>query len=764
MIIALALTGCSGDDGQDGRDGVDGIDGVDGVDGQDGQDGQDLTAALEPESCSVCHKGSGDHHQAVYDLAYGSESTFDVTINGVASVAGKAEGYDVTMTFTIMKDGLPYIDADGLPSLDQKRFYAIQYDKATRMFINSKSFSASSIMHLGEGVYTITATGAAYAPEMSDAAVYMYIAKGAVHVEQPAGSHVHLYDEVVNVGMGFGALAPDSVDNFVSYADSKGCEKCHGEPYMKHGYRGAIAEGLADFVACKVCHYDTRTGGHEDWQILADNPLRYAEIHAGSDITPEEEAQYAYTANVMNDTHMSHAMEFPYPQSMANCVVCHEGKLDMILADDMMTMTTCKSCHPMNGSADYGTADVAITNITPHPLPDDGICNTCHSQSGFAPAFNEIHNGYNKVIYADDAGTKYADVFTVSIDSASFADNILNVQISASKNADLSELTIDDMIPTLMIGLYGYDTKDFIVGCHERDADRNRLGEFVLDGESVNPRFEVVSSGGGSWSVNFNMSEWADYLTSGVVKRCEIGVMPDVTLVIGERDYRGGPEDDDITYAVNAPSRTFDLVANAFDDGFFQPIADVNKCNACHEALATTFHSGNRGGSIAICRMCHITKSGGSHLEMQSRSLDSYVHAIHSFQPFDIGDVNFDDPVEAVRYDLHVNHTYPYFTITACESCHYEGTYNVPDQSKSLGGLLSSSDEVAGRNIGDVPSYITGPGSRACGACHRADMINADEYGALVSFNQHTKDFGYLENADERDLLEVIEEIMAFFN
>lgn len=30
-----------------------------------------------------------------------------------------------------------------------------------------------------------------------------------------------------------------------------------------------------------------------------------------------------------------------------------------------------------------------------------------------------------------------------------------------------------------------------------------------------------------------------------------------------------------------------------------------------------------------------------SHLEMQSRSPDSYIHAIHSSQAFDVGDINF---------------------------------------------------------------------------------------------------------------------------
>jgi hypothetical protein len=157
---------------------------------------------------------------------------------------------------------------------------------------------------------------------------------------------------------------------------------------------------------------------------------------------------------------------------------------------------------------------------------------------------------------------------------------------------------------------------------------------------------------------------------------------------------------------------------------------------------------------------------------MQSRSIDSYVHAIHSFQDFDIGDVNFADPVEALHYDLHVEHVYPNFTIKNCESCHNEGMFEVPDQSKSLPGLLSGSDVVDtwDRNIGVVPAYITGPGSRACGSCHRADLIAEDEAGELVSLNQHTKQGGYLieEGADSDEtqslLMTVIDYIMALFN
>jgi hypothetical protein len=123
------------------------------------------------------------------------------------------------------------------------------------------------------------------------------------------------------------------------------------------------------------------------------------------------------------------------------------------------------------------------------------------------------------------------------------------------------------------------------------------------------------------------------------------------------------------------------------------------------------------------------------------------------------------DPVAAMHYEHHIEFPYPTHGPN-CESCHVEGMYNVPDQSKSMPGLLSASDSVEGRNIGDVPSYVTGPASRACGGCHRAEIINEDAAGELVAFNQHAKQGGYLVEAGEdasATLQGVIDEIMAIF-
>ena len=186
-------------------------------------------------------------------------------------------------------------------------------------------------------------------------------------------------------------------------------------------------------------------------------------------------------------------------------------------------------------------------------------------------------------------------------------------------------------------------------------------------------------------------------------------------------------------------------------------------CNSCHDALATTFHSGKRGGNIVICKMCHVPSSGGSHLEMQSRSIDSYVHAIHSFQDFDIGDIDFSDPVEAAEHSHKIKSEFPRFGILNCEACHNPGTYEVPDQSKSLPSVLSASDDVADRNIGTVPSYVVGPASRACGACHRAEMIKDDDAGRLAAFFAHTAANGYLVENDDGVWDTVVETVMAIF-
>ncbi len=730
------------------------------------------TADIQPESCATCHSGAGAKHQASYDQLY-QDGVIKVT-DLAYSFSSSPDTHNVT--FKMTKDGAPF-DGTGADSLG---IYFTPYTGTSFQFEPAAGRLSIKGKLTYDGAGGITSTIVEKSPSENGFRDYLDLNRvnGLIVVygrdevvgRLPARIRMTKYPFA-------GLLETGAGVDYVSAANNAGCEKCHTDPYLKHGYiYGQVYNDAAnDFYTCKACHLDDGEGGHFIWQLLVDDPqliIDMEEKHGGDweESGDAKLASYAYRTTLMNDVHMSHAMEFPYPQSMSNCVTCHEGKLDIALADANFTVETCKSCHAVTGSEKYETNELALKTLLTSPLHDSmdlnsTDCTSCHKAGGMAPAFSKIHTGYTKSIFTAD-GLKYSEAVTVTIDSASLAGNKLTFKFSAAESPDIAGLNVADIEPTVMVGLYGYDTKDYIIGPHERLFDDNGDGEISRADQRTleygvgkeHPRYKTVSAGGGKWEVVADLSEWADLIAGNTVRRVEIAVMPALKNA------------DDVEVALNAPSRTFDLGANAFDDDFYKPIVKVaDSCNNCHEALATTFHSPDRGGNIVACRLCHMTKSGGSHLEMQSRSIDSYVHAIHSFQPFDIGDIDFADPVEALHYEHHIGFPYPTHGVTNCESCHIPGTNEVPDQSKSLPGILSKSDTLQGkdRNIGAVPSYVTGPASRACGGCHRAVMINEDEASELISFNQHTKQGGYLFELVgdlQSTIRTVIDKAMAIFD
>jgi OmcA/MtrC family decaheme c-type cytochrome len=676
----------------------------------------------------------------------------------------------------------------------------MSFDAATQTFHNDTvpAFGKAAFNTNGlDGEYLVTGMATAKAPEASDAFVYIYIAQGPVG---PAMGHVQLYNDVVNVGLGFGALATPGY--YTNPATVASCENCHGAPYRKHGYRMAKVPGLDDFVACKACHYDNLVGSDHEFQFMGDDPVGYAL----TTMTTAMRAKYAYTANVMADTHMSHAFEFDYPQSMSNCSTCHTTAAQLAAVTANFQVAICKSCHPVTGPTQLDASGKnkyqqagrapALTTLMTNPLLTykhanevaklysdasgyPATCTGCHDGST-APSFAEIHTGYDASIYSPSqaAGTRYSDVLTASVDSAVLNAGTLTVTFSATQTL-ADPVTVESITPTLMVGLYGYDTKDFIVDSHGRDAQNNRNLEWVYG--ASHPRFKnfsrvVTGSGAGekvTWQVDVNLSAWAPSFATSVF-RAEIGVLPTVKDTTGT-----------VTFAVNAPSRTFDLVKNVFVDGYYPAIVDANKCNACHDALATTFHSGDRGGNVVICRFCHNTRSGAGYYEMQSRSIDSFVHAAHSFQGASIASIDFADPVSSVRYAQRMEAVFPTFTLTDCEACHVAGMYGVPDNSKSLSGVISAAAKLknASRNIGTVPATVVGPAQRACGGCHRAWAINQDVPGGtitwanggpvsgevpdgadrLMAFDQHAGTMGYMLTSATGVLDAAIQAIQSLF-
>jgi OmcA/MtrC family decaheme c-type cytochrome len=768
---AQGATGPAGPQGPAGAQGATGPAGPQGPAGEPGA--TTLEAAVQPESCAICHEGQGAKHQESYDELYQT---------GVVEVTDLTYTYSASqhiVSFKMTKDGVPF-DGTSISSPDAINVYFTQYNPSTNkfQFDDASATSLKGTLTYDSNTGVTTSTQTASASRDFDLSTL----NGMISVF----GRLDTVDTIINTHIArpkypFAAtLETGSGVDYISPANVSGCENCHTVPFLKHSYiEGELNDDPStDFYLCKNCHYDNREGHHTAWGLMGDDPLLQTQINSGeAELTDELAAKYAYDARLMNDVHMSHSFEFPYPQSLRTCNTCHEDKLDMILTDDNFKLEVCKSCHSMTGSEyDFGAPPLAT--IMPESihstidLNDEATnCTVCHTAGGIAPEFREIHTGYDPEIYTDD-GVKYSEVITVTIDDASLSGNMLDIKFSAHSSMDLPGIDITNMNPSVLVGMYGYDTRNLIVGPHERLTDDNGDGainnqdqralEYVVGAD--HPRYTTVMASGGSWEVVADLSQWAGLISNNTVRRLDIAVRP----ALEDPDL---PDQSDNLLALNAPSRTFDIATNAFDDDFYPPAVDVmGGCNTCHDALATSFHSADRGGNIDVCRECHIPMAGGSHLEMQSRSIDSYVHAIHSFQAFDIGDINFSDPVQALEYEDHTEvFLFPRHDITDCEACHYPGMYEVPDQSKSMAGLLSASDptpEGFDRNIKDVPMYISGPANRACGACHRAEMIKEDASSELIAFNQHVKQGGYLieVTGDARDqLVSVINEIMKLF-
>ncbi|WP_242353442.1 hypothetical protein [Anaeromyxobacter sp. SG64] len=751
----LAVTGCQGEKG---ANGVNGTDGTDGTNGQDGMSA--VTGKLK------------------------------LVIDGVQTTATAS-----TLTFTIYPAAAACPGGtcdDALGMMTQKVFYASEYDAATKTFTTAHTFQFNggfkfkAIVDGGKGAQFTAVTKAGvnpnFVPETSQSAmIYGYIADANV-LAAPATGHYAFPDNVASAGKVYGTI------DYESSANVTGCEKCHGKPYSKHGYRQATVVGLPVFASCKACHTGQRVGSDMNWQVIVDDPAAYAALPKDAKgapiLTDAMKTTYAYTANVMNDTHMSHAMEFNFPQSMANCVTCHDGKLDVILADANFKISTCKSCHPVNGKGGTDSkrapallGDGTTTNPGIMPAAIHGSmnlattdCLTCHKAGG-ARTFKQIHSGRTAAIY-DDSGARFADAVKTTIDAASYDPATYKLTVDIKMTGLAANALVK---PTLVVSLYGYGTKDFVVSGHSTQADGTTNLEYTYGAmQRANPTLssnsarltlspDAPTAGTTSWTAVADLSLWAAKIGADKqVQRVEIAFLPSVG-----RDQTALVSATNPAVAVTGKTATLDLVGSttlvADASAYGKNIVDPAKCNACHDALGTTFHGPNYGSAgVVACRTCHTVQSGGSHLEMQSRSIDSYIHAIHSMQAFDPGDINYADPIAVLRHELHVEGNYPNFAGTLnCNSCHSSGTYEVPDQTRSLPSLLSGSDPVANRNIQNVPSYVVGPASRACGSCHRAKLINEDDAGTLAAFNQHTAMFGTLVAGTSANLDAVTQDIMS---
>jgi OmcA/MtrC family decaheme c-type cytochrome len=770
-------------------------------------DGKTQPSLAGREVCSTCHATEGTAHQARYnDFANGINPATSKFASSIVSVVTSGTGpFTSTVTFTLTKAG----SACPTPSaLKQKTMYFVAYDAVNKKFptpsykatadldpsgeisgqkTESKNFSYGSMTLTNSATctYTMVKSGLPTDPlAQPNTFVYGYFGDALVPGLEgnlnPGGRHYALMDNVISV-----AKVMTGTIDATSTATVSGCERCHGFPYSKHGYRQGRVAGLNDLIACKACHTDFRRGTDAAWFLGVNEPsLAPAGLPALGTTADAIRTKYAYTANLMNDTHNSHAMEFAYPQSMVNCTTCHEGKLNLVLTDANFTGVVCKSCHSVYNTADPGEGrapsfagpvlgpklqyhafnwvdvyDASHNLIGPAGTVKETdattgavtylACNACHADNiadgnvpgavlpptdpkasdgigpilfgSPVPLFKDIHNGKLASVYAAD-GSKYSATVTSMINSVTLDTTAKTLTVVFAMSGLPTGSTVTAAAP---FAIYGYNTKDFV-------ATGN-----------------ATVTGTGPWTavVNLASSTFTTLQEAKDATKLEIGFQPTVKI---------GTAPNQTQIAASGLTATIDFTTGAqVANQVGKNITDAAKCNKCHEALGLTFHNPSNGSmGVVGCRLCHVVTKGGSHLEMQSRSIDSYVHALHSFQVMDSKTVNFADPFAAFEYEEHTLSVYPNFSIQNCESCHNAGTYNPPAQNGSLPGLSSASwaftgktanipAYVAGPPVAGIPAVVTGPADRACGSCHRSTFINEDDALGLSLFNQHTAASGY---------------------
>ncbi len=167
----------------------------------------------------------------------------------------------MTLEVRITKNGLPFNDPSAtgtnaniqLGSLPQKRFTIQGYFEGAK-YVTQTAYSAGlgsnvtsgvyapqtgTILLQGDGKYLVKQTNVQFNPlALAGWQAYADIAAGVLETEG-----ITLYADVADDGLAFG-----TANNYSSTAVVSGCEACHGAPYLKHGYRAAVVEGLKDFA------------------------------------------------------------------------------------------------------------------------------------------------------------------------------------------------------------------------------------------------------------------------------------------------------------------------------------------------------------------------------------------------------------------------------------------------------------------------------------------------------------------------------------
>ena len=448
------------------------------------------------------------------------------------------------------------------------------------------------------------------------------------------------------------------------------CNNCHNPLAMHGGARRSVR-------LCVLCHQPqhalSETGETFDLKVMIHR------IHRGENL-PSVKAGKPYILTGTNDY-----STVAFPQDIRNCYYCHEGtdptKKPVQAANwySYPSSKACGSCHD----------DVNFTTGAGHPAgaQADGTCANCHRPQGDAEWDASVIGAHTVPDKSTQLKGLKAEIIAVD-QAAPGKKPVVTFRITNGDGTILDPKTFGS---NLNIDLGG-PTSDYTLFPDFRErADGATFNGTVATYTFTNP---IPAGASGTWTFAIE---------------CRRTVTLNPAPVAGPATYNEG--------AVNP------IKYVAITGGTVKPrrtLVSLDKCNKCHNRLASLFSHGGQRIAIELCVICHNPnhKDRNPDGKPESGAFKRMIHRIHTgedlTQDYTIwggSPTNFN----GVRFPGDRRD---------CLTCHVNAAaYSLP----------VTSDAVPVVTLRDYFSP-QGPGTAACLGCHDNRDVAAHAYLNTVNF------------------------------
>jgi OmcA/MtrC family decaheme c-type cytochrome len=513
---------------------------------------------------------------------------------------------------------------------------------------------------------------------------------------------------------------------------------------------------------CAACH-----NSEADLNTILDAPVTYnncISCHGGviRGETVTSDAQKAQAWRGFSSSLPAGHLEFT---GATNCAACHsdDGYVSSANHSTISLNENCAVCHfqglpPAYSTEAHGSFTQTLT------------CGACHAapEGGIGQTVADFHSGYTDRGLAQKIADDY---FFIAIDGVEPTETAGQYEIIWSAINPATGSAYDVCEPTTPVDGLGNVTFAPIV----------RLAYFEPNGDDItNPIGNVAGQPDNTIALKPNTICEAGVAVStfSIAGELDPEITRVLALLKPQATVSATPAltlQGSGLVRIPAASYAFDR-----EDGAFSPrraIVDSNKCIDCHGSnLYNHSATGGRYDNVDSCIACHNSGATDQYVRNSLRynggpitpatsfdgkdaetfSLAYNMHAIHSAGATDAfyivyrgrglygyGGLNTKPqnwPLDAdgnarpylsntASYNLvtnaagtskvpgylkKVNYPRP---IADCTACHFEGTYDVPNQSKMVAVSLDSGTDLADQN----DDLLVGPASAACMSCHNSN-------------------------------------------